>query len=116
MRTVLKYALTCVVVWVLVVALSECMYNRAHAHSWYPAHCCSTTDCHAVPQEELEEQPDGRWKHLPSGLTFDKDKTYPSQDRHWHVCIGDVVNYDGGGEVTIDAGKRPLCVFIQLGF
>lgn len=112
----LKYVVVGTLIWVAFVLLSECMYRKAHAHDWYPRHCCSETDCHKVAVDELEEQKDGRWKHLPSGVIFEKDRTYPSQDRHWHVCIGDVVNYDGGGNVTIDAGKRPLCVFIQMGF
>ena len=80
----------------------------AHAHSWYPADCCSGEDC--APVEALAwvtpadaEQPrlvvtTARGQAIiPYGFPVK-----PSQDSRMHVCM----MYDHFGEMTV------LCVFM----
>jgi hypothetical protein len=78
-----------------------------NAHSWYDLSCCSEKDCHPVPQEELEQDGNGDWVHLPTGLRFHGSMIKPSQDKHWHICYSP----DNGIHKDI-----PYCVYIQQGF
>lgn len=53
-------------------------------HSWYPALCCSDTDCKPVPCEEISEVDKG---FSYQGVFFSKDKEQPSKDNQCHVCM-----------------------------
>lgn len=86
-------------------ALLLCLTGMAGAHSWYPIECCSGQDCQPVSVDDLVEQSDGSWKYLPTGLVFPKETIRPSQDRHFHVCIG---------RHSFNFGK-PLCAFVLQG-
>lgn len=61
--------------------------TESFAHSWYDADCCSEQDCYEVPDEDVVEIEDGKWKHLPTGAVFERRKVRPSKDGHFHVCI-----------------------------
>jgi hypothetical protein len=76
----------------------------AFGHSWYDPECCSDRDCKPVyaPEEDLEELPNGAWRHKPSGLTFKREDVKPSKDRHFHVCIHPTLNI-------------PYCIYILQG-
>ena len=50
----------------------------------------------------MAEQADGSWKHLPSGLIFKRHQINPSQDRHFHICVG-------------EHSGLPLCAFVLQG-
>ena len=91
---VIAIALLCLFGWTL-----------AQAHDWYPMECCSQRDCFKVNMDELVESNNGDWLYLPRNLTFSKDKIRPSQDRNFHVCIGNMEHNMG----------KPLCAFILQG-
>jgi hypothetical protein len=76
--------------------------KKVKAHSWYDIECCSHHDCKPTAVDDLSEQPDGSWKHLPTGLIFARDKVKPSKDNKFHVCIR-------------PHDQKPLCVYILQG-
>lgn len=78
----------------------------AFAHSWYPAKCCSGTDCKPVPCDSLVELKGGDMGYVDENgkaYRFAKEKINPSEDNECHVCI----------HATSD---QPLCVFIINSF
>ena len=85
-----------------VVLMLVFLSSPALAHSFYDYDCCSDRDCHPVNSDDLVEVEDGCWKYLPTGAKFCGKQVRPSQDKHWHVCIG--------------AGGQPYCAYIQMGF
>ena len=77
----------------------------AQAHDWYPPECCSGRDCFRINADELVETRNGDWLYVPRNIIFPRDKVRPSQDRHFHVCIGNSGYNDG----------VPLCAFVLQG-
>lgn len=109
MRAVIYLIIFLSMLFVVVVGATR----MAPAHEWYPSACCSGQDCKAVPQEDLEEQADGTWVHLPTGTVFTKDTVHPSQDNKWHVCMYDTAIYDDSGSSKPGEYYVGRCVFIQ---
>lgn len=58
----------------------------ALAHSWYPAECCSSTDCEMIAAKELRRSDNG-WV-LPTGQVIPFDATRKSLDDEFHWCRG----------------------------
>lgn len=58
----------------------------AGAHSWYDGRCCSGSDCHPVPCEQLTTGPDGSVTFTPTGVHFFKENVLPSRDAQCHIC------------------------------
>jgi len=68
----------------------------ALAHSWYPAACCSGTDCEPLPIENISESKDG-WtinfcSNTRPGLCIangfvKRGQEKISQDGGYHVCF-----------------------------
>lgn len=96
--------------WVLFVLLfvtfASCL---ARAHDWYPPECCNGEDkggdCRKVAADELEEADKGCWIYRPTGNKFCGAQVRPSQDRYFHVCIGNKSH---------DKGKS-YCAFVLQG-
>lgn len=55
----------------------------AHAHSWYPTHCCNEGDCKPVPCDELVIKDTRVYWH---GLSTAAYIIKPSPDGLCHVC------------------------------
>jgi hypothetical protein len=83
--------------------------SLALAHDWYPPECCNGEDrggdCRKVGTEDLQESDKGCWVYLPTGNKFCGAQVRPSQDRYFHVCIGNKPH---------DRGKS-YCAFILQG-
>jgi hypothetical protein len=95
------------IIWIAIGVILIIAFGTliARAHDWYPAECCSQRDCFKINYDELVETNNGDWLYLPRNLTFPKAKVRPSQDRNFHVCIGNSGYNDG----------QPLCAFILQG-
>jgi hypothetical protein len=101
-KRVCIYPLAAVVALAVIVLFA---LTLAQAHDWYPPECCSGRDCFRVDADELVETRSGDWLYVPRNITFPRDKVRPSQDRHFHVCIGNSAYNDG----------QPLCAFVLQG-
>lgn len=92
-----------------IVAIVLFGWTLAQAHDWYPPECCNGEhqggDCRRVSAEDLEEADKGCWVYRPTGNRFCGAQVRPSQDRYFHVCIGNK---------TWDKGKS-YCAFILQG-
>ena len=60
--------------------------SPALSHSWYDARCCSGSDCHPVPCEQIRRDADGRVTFVPTGVQFFKENVLQSQDSQCHIC------------------------------
>lgn len=84
------------------LALASCgAGGPAHAHSWYPASCCSDRDCAAVQPASVRETAGGYVVTVAPGShpMWGKDRPAPlivripyreakaSPDGQWHLCI-----------------------------
>lgn len=77
--------------------------HQVLAHSWYPAACCSGTDCAPVACESIDERSGGvmTW----NGWVYTPNQIKISQDVGCHAC-----HYGPHDEAGAD---RPgLCLFI----
>jgi len=94
-----------VIILGLVAIASLIFINQGIAHDWYPAACCSGSDCAPIPCEAIIEH--GR-ELVYRGLTFSGDMIKNSQDHQCHACIHEY----GAGSGT---WYKPYCIFIQNG-
>lgn len=96
-------ALMIAAVFIMLGALATC----AHAHDWYPTECCQGSeaggDCYPIKATDLQEEPGGCFKYLPTGNMFCGDQVRLSEDSNWHVCIGNQPYNQG----------RSYCAFIH---
>lgn len=79
--------------------------HQAMAHDWYPANCCSGTDCHPVPCEAINEKANGAMSW--NGWQYDKNQIKVSQDAQCHACHWGP--HDAPGKAPSDHG---YCLFI----
>lgn len=77
----------------------------AHAHSWYPASCCSNQDCQPVDASEIRSTPTG-WQVAPTGevIPYGDHREQVSQDGAFHRCSRHFV--DPAAE------DRTICLFV----
>lgn len=84
----------------------------AYAHDWYPASCCSETDCAPIRVENVKPVPGGYAVFVPQDehpqvhqtsfqTVVPYDKMRPSPDGDYHICL----RPEGV------AGERVLCFF-----
>ncbi|MHB2169927.1 hypothetical protein [Alsobacter sp. R-9] len=90
--------------WFLVGFL---VVDKAMAHSWYPAECCSSSDCEMISASQLRRDETG-WI-LPSGETVPFAAARDSLDHQFHWC-----RYGGNGSLIRPSGKAP-CLFVPPG-
>lgn len=76
----------------------------ASAHKWYDYDCCSESDCHPVPCDEVTEKNKSMWYH---NFEFFGKSVRPSKDTDCHVCISN--------EGSTFMNPVPHCVYIQNG-
>jgi len=77
--------------------------DMGHAHSWYPAKCCTGHDCKKV--DSIEKLDDGDLLFRAGAISVVVPAEFmrlPSPDNETHVCVYQV----GSGEY------RPRCVFV----
>lgn len=79
---------------------------QVFAHDWYPAACCSGTDCHPISCSSLTEH--GK-SIFYQGYEFSQTMIHPSEDGLCHVCISNEFNPD------TTYSKVPHCVFTAPG-
>ena len=105
-----------------IILLATAFSKSAKGHDWYPPHCCKGAehggDCRPVEADSLVQVAPNNvgmpcWKYLPTGNLFCGSQIHPSQDRHWHVCIGNGSLRDEGGRSDLGTS---YCAFIQMGF
>lgn len=105
----MKAALTALALLALVLS------SPAHAHSWYPASCCSGVDCAPVRPSSVQETAGGyvvtvqpgshpMWRAdrpAPLVVRIPYREAKASPDGQWHLCI------NGQGDL--------LCFFAIIG-
>lgn len=80
--------------------------GQSQAHDWYPADCCSGTDCVQVSDARFERlqsggwRIDGKWDFPPVNAAMPKEgETRWSESGRFHTC-------------EPVKGDRPRCVFV----
>lgn len=98
------------------LALASCSAGTpVYAHDWYPASCCSGTDCAPIGPQSVRETNGGyvvtiqpgthpMWRSdrpAPLVVRIPYREAKPSPDGAWHICL------NGQGEL--------LCFFAIVG-
>lgn len=101
--------------WVSLTLLLAAGARPVFAHSWYPAACCSGTDCASIQPTSVRETAGGHvvtvapgshpmWRSdrpTPLVVRIPYREAKPSPDGQWHLCI------NGAGDL--------LCFFAIIG-
>ena len=70
----------------LLCVLAVLTASMAHAHSWYPAECCSERDCAPLPENQTPKPLDGGAWLLSTGEIVPREKARWSPDGLYHLC------------------------------
>jgi hypothetical protein len=91
---------TLVLLGCLVLPGSPAMAHTAPSGWHYPPACCSNTDCHPIPCEELLDAKDGGVEYqTPEGFKVfvAKSQVNPSPDAQCHICYSPTPGSDRNG-------------------
>ena len=90
----------------------------AHAHSWYPAHCCHEMDCAPVDKVEIVPVP-----QVQAGMSLLPPSRLPTQmfvtTKHGTVLVPDGFKHETSKDGAMHAcirdvpmvGKKLICIF-----
>lgn len=90
------------VLWFVVSVVSS-----VSAHEWYPAECCSDTDCAPIALNETPKEEGGGFTLIDGRHVRYRDLR-PSPDGRWHLC-------ENKWPADSVKDRKILCLYAPLG-
>lgn len=71
---------------IIAAAALLCLTGQAVAHDWYPAWCCSDTDCAPIHESRVKALPTGGYL-VDGRFTVPQAEVKYSPDGQYHACF-----------------------------